>query len=181
MAWGRRFVSSKKFASEQVRIEERICIGGGSVLGKGLYKGKGPYRRTGLYQGIALAMPKAPLPESAFRRCGGGSSSNLEFADEYGYSQIDSTRKRFTGFAWMYSQIPAYAWRSVTLTSEKPLLPNRGMETQFSTRSKSEAAFDELDSFLNRHAGADRDQQMKMIWHNDKFVEKIFALLPIRI
>jgi hypothetical protein len=45
----------------------------------------------------------------------------------------------------------------------EPLLPNRSAEAELSSRTKCEAALDELQSPLDGHITADGEQQMKMI------------------
>jgi hypothetical protein len=50
-------------------------------------------------------------------------------------------------------------------------------ESKFLPRTIRKATFDQLYGSLQRRKR--RDQQMKMIWHNRKFVEQIFSLLSI--
>src|SRR6266436_3572373 len=63
----------------------------------------------------------------------------------------------------------------------KSLLPNRSAEPKLAPSPKRETAFDELDRLLHGHLRAHRDQQMEVIRHDYKFVEKIFPLPAIMI
>src|SRR5258708_24538268 len=56
-------------------------------------------------------------------------------------------------------------------------LPDSSSETKCLSRAKREAALDELNGFLQSNNRS--DQQMKMIRHDDKFVQLIFALVPL--
>ena len=58
-------------------------------------------------------------------------------------------------------------------------LPNFGVETEVFSRAIRKTSFDELQSFFQRYVGCRRDQQVKVIGHDDEFVEKKAALRSI--
>ena len=53
----------------------------------------------------------------------------------------------------------------------KSAAPNLGVRSELLFRAKRESAFDELNCAFQRRRG--RDEQMKMIGHQDKFVKEI--------
>src|ERR1017187_462855 len=63
----------------------------------------------------------------------------------------------------------------------KSLLPYRRVERKFASCPKCKAALDQLYGPLNGYARAHRDQQVEVVGHDDKFVEKVLLLLAIVI
>jgi hypothetical protein len=62
---------------------------------------------------------------------------------------------------------------------EKTLLPDWCIQPQFSSRPEGETAFHKLDRAFDRHVGIDREQQVKMVGHNDECMEAKFPSGPI--
>src|ERR1035438_10405547 len=63
----------------------------------------------------------------------------------------------------------------------KALLPNRRAKSEFPSRSKRKATLDQLNRLFYRHIRSDRDQHMKVVRHDHKFVKEVFSLLPVVI
>jgi len=63
----------------------------------------------------------------------------------------------------------------------KTFLPNWRAESKFPSCPKRKPTLDQLDCFLNGRLVADPGQQMEMVGHDHKFVEKIFPQLAIVI
>jgi hypothetical protein len=61
---------------------------------------------------------------------------------------------------------------------ESPL-PNRSAETEILPGTKCKPTLDELYGLLNADFRANRNQKVKVIWHNDKLVQTISLLSAI--
>src|SRR5438874_10537158 len=62
----------------------------------------------------------------------------------------------------------------------KASLPNLVSRPEFFANSIGIAAFDKLHRSLQRTGSSRSNQQVDMIWHNDKFVERVLALIAIK-
>ena len=62
----------------------------------------------------------------------------------------------------------------------KASLPNLVSRPEFFANSIGIAAFDKLHRSLQRTASSRSNQQVDMIWHHDKFVERVLALIAIK-
>ncbi len=70
----------------------------------------------------------------------------------------------------MYSRCFVKLSRSLTRTSENPLLPDLARVASFLLQSIGELALDELDGLFDGHIDVHGHQQMNMIGHHNEVV-----------
>jgi len=114
-------------------------------------------------------------------RRSGIASRSATCADEYGYSSTPHTR---WGFYRVLANVFALICKCVRIEDpnfRKAFLPERRLDPEFLPCTNSKSPLDELNRFFNRRVRIDSQENMKMIGHDDKLVQKVFAPLPIRI
>jgi hypothetical protein len=87
-------------------------------------------------------------------------------------------------FDRIISNVPALILESIRIeysNFRKALLLERGLYPEFFPGAKRKSALYHLDSLLNRHLRIDRDEDVKVIRHDNEFVQPIFSLGSIVI
>jgi hypothetical protein len=72
-------------------------------------------------------------------------------------------------------------FRVVNPHFRKASLPDGRSETQLLSRAECETTLDELDCPLDGYLLLHRDQDVKVIWHYDEVMEKIFVFVAVVI